>query len=214
MDPMKLPAILTTLAMVAFPAAAQASDSYVGAFASYSASKPDYQEPNFPDYSRNPLMSGVAGGVYAGHDFISTGVHVGIEGDFGWVDNSVPNDPTASFNTYTSFKAKWNAHVRARAAVPIGTSTKLFAAGGVAFLNLDSDDTDPGWGHFERTYTGWTLGGGIEHSLSEKLVIRIEYLHDDYGAKFGNIDDTGSPGYDVRLAPRSDAARVGLAIKF
>lgn len=211
---MKRATITIALALAALPGVAHASDSYAGVFAGYAMSKPDYQEPSFPDYARNPSMNGANAGVYVGHDFVTSGIHAGVEADFGHLDNSAPNDPAAAFNDYTAFKAKWNAHARVRVGVPVGASTKLFAAGGAAFMKLDTDDVDPGWGHFERTYTGWTLGGGVEHTVASKLALRLEYLHDEYGSRSGNVDDSGVPGYDVRVAPSSDIVRVGLALKF
>lgn len=211
---MKRAMLTLAFAAAAMPAAAHASDTYIGAFGGYASSKPDYVDVVGANWNLNPSIESAAAGAYIGHDLISTGVHVGIEADIGVHDKYVPDDAANPFNDYTAFNTKWNAHLRARVAAPIGASTKVFVAGGAAFLKLNVDDTDPGFGKYDHTYSGWTLGGGIEQSLAGKFTLRLEYLHDVYGRQSANIDDAGVPNYDITVKPSSNIVRAGVALKF
>ena len=64
---------------------------------------------------------------------------------------------------------------------------------------------------------GWTVGGGFEYALSQRLSLKGEYLFVD----LGSVTVKARPGLsppDVFLASRTDfelqVARVGLNYKF
>jgi outer membrane immunogenic protein len=183
---------------------------YIGAHVGYGWTKPDYREPGFPAYNRNPTLNGFAGGLLAGYDFPVGAVTLGLEGDVGLLDGKASANSGATYNDYTALKTKWNAHVRAKLGVPVG-SVKLFAAGGLALARVEADDTDPNWSSFEKTFTGWTLGAGVEHRFAGRLTGRLEYLHDEFGRKSGQQNYSLSPSsYDVSVKPSSNLVRVAL----
>lgn len=190
-------------------------NSYVGLLTGYSATSPDYSEPGFSSGGggRNPRMEGAAVGIYAGHDFKVGRVTLGIEGDFGLLNNDGPADPDAA-NSYTAFRSRWNGHVRSRLGLKLGSSTKVYAAGGAALYRMVTDDTDPDWGISTQTHLGWTLGGGVERKVGRRFSIRLEYLHDSFGARTGTITYFGVPDYSPRTKPDNDSVRFGLAVRF
>jgi opacity protein-like surface antigen len=47
-----------------------------------------------------------------------------------------------------------------------------------------------------KTHLGWTIGGGAEFALTADLLIRAEYLYDDYGREKYEIE--GSDPSPVR----------------
>ena len=45
----------------------------------------------------------------------------------------------------------------------------------------DFDVTEIGGTPTGTTYTGFTIGGGVDYGFSDNLVGRLEYLHDEFG---------------------------------
>jgi outer membrane immunogenic protein len=188
---------------------------YVGAHAGYFIGKPHYMEPGFPDYDINPKLDGFTGGGLMGFNFETSGMVVGIDADAGVVGAKKGADLTATFNDHTAFDFDWNAHIRARAGVPIGASGKtlLYVAGGVAMAGLKVDDTDPGWDQSSKTHIGWTIGAGAEHAFSDTMTLRLEYLYDDYGTKSHTFTDGIDP-YAASWHPKASTFRSAVSIKF
>ncbi len=195
------------------PAIAGTDSSYLGLYGGISATSPHYEEPGAVGMESNPSMFGAAVGVFAGHDLKSKTVLIGVEADFGLLDNDAPHDPSG-VNWYTAYKSKWNAHVRGRVGVAVDRSTKVYLTGGVAALRMTIDDTDPNWGIVTKTHYGWSAGAGFEHRIGRKLGIHVDYFHDDFKARTGNIDYQGVPTYETGTAPTSDTFRIGIAYRF
>lgn len=74
------------------------------------------------------------------------------------------------------------------------------------------DDVDAGWGEECDTYTGFTIGGGVEHAVGEKLTVRAEYLFDKYGKKNGSI--SGEYTYPYSVDPSTHTIRAAVAYRF
>jgi len=190
------------------PAVVADAGFYAGIYLGYGWTKPDFNEPDDPGYGRNPTVDGLAAGLLAGYDFAVGRVAVAIEGDFGMLGGDEEDSDSAP-NNFTAFDNKWDAHLRAKVGVPVG-SIKLFAAGGLAIARLESDDTDPTWGRFNKTYKGWTLGGGIERRLGTRFTGRVEYLHDEFGKESGEVRKTPVGQYAVTQEPSSDLIRLAV----
>ena len=58
----------------------------------------------------------------------------------------------------------------------------------------------------------------MEHAITERLRLRLEYLYDDFGSKDGFISapdgNAFAPGYPVEVNLHSHTARIGLAWQF
>lgn len=180
---------------------------YIGLHAGYNSMKPDLVDGTDPRWSINSQMKGVSGGVLAGYNIQSSGVVLGLEADFGLTSTDADANPN-EYADFTAFKAKWNSHLRARVGVPVG-KTLIFAAGGLAVTRLKVDDIDEGWGEASHTVTGFTIGGGVEHAVSDRLSVRAEYLFDNYAKKAGIID-----GYPYTVEPKAHTVRAAVAYRF
>lgn len=202
-------------ACAASPVSAQTDGGqfYGGVFSGMTATSPDYHEPGDPNMERNPAMSGPTIGALGGFELKVNGVNIAAEADMALLDNKAPHDP-AGANWYTSFNAKWHAHVRGRLGFDVGPATQIYAAGGAAFLRMTTDDMDPEWGIVTKTHSGWSVGGGLEHRLGRKIWLRAEYLHDEYRSQTGTIDYRGSPIYDITTNPSTDSLRIGMVYRF
>jgi outer membrane immunogenic protein len=66
--------------------------------------------------------------------------------------------------------------------------TLIYAKGGFALYDGEAKQvtTKPGYAPAGTgTFTGWTVGGGIEHFINPAWSIKAEYLHFDFGRKGG-----------------------------
>ena len=206
-------AILASTTANASANEAQWGGPYIGAHAGYTSFKPDYSEPldeDGLDRNTNPNAQGISGGVLAGYNVQAKGVVLGIEADFGLTGADAGPNATSD-NDYSAFDLKWNGHLRARVGYPIG-KTLIFAAGGLAVAHAQVDDVDAGWGEECDTYTGFTIGGGVEHAVGEKLTVRAEYLFDKYGKKNGSI--SGEYTYPYSVDPSTHTIRAAVAYRF
>ena len=131
-------------------------------------------------------FDGVVGGIVGGWNFQSGNWVFGIEGDFGWTGA----DGTGDFNDveFYTYDMDWNAHVRGRAGITLGEEGKtlLFIAGGLAVADFQLGYEGEGRG---GTYTGWSIGGGVNHAFSNNFIAGLEVLYDDYGSKTYEWDD-------------------------
>jgi len=119
-------------------------------------------------------------GVHAGYNFQSGNIVYGIENDFNY--NAGDGKQT---------KLEWDASGRARVGYALDR-TLIFATGGVAAAGGKVDQ--PAIGKKDDILIGWTAGAGVEHAVTDNILIRGEYRYSDFGSKnFGSaIGDFGA----------------------
>lgn len=210
--------------LAALPMAAQAqsavpafdwSGPYVGAHVGYQWGEADYLEPDNPGFAVEPSLDGFAGGALAGYNHQIDRFVLGAEVD-GGLSGANHDAGDSGGNGYSAFDLDWNLHARLRAGVALDR-TLLFVAGGLAVARLDLDDTDPGFGSDDGTHLGWTLGGGIEQAITDSLVLRLEYLYDDYGSRDYSVDSPPGPffpSYDAEIDLSAHTLRAAVAYRF
>lgn len=172
--------------------------SYAGAFAGTSRFSVDA-----PVDSGTFSSSSV--GVYGGHNFeLPGGVVFGIESDFAKANGDIN---WSDGEEGATFAVDWTAHLRSRVGVAYGNAL-FYAAGGVALAqgtldvySLDYSDT--------QIHTGVTVGAGVDVAVTPNVVLRAEYLHDQFATATYNIG-----GYDTDIDLSSDTVRAGIAFKF
>ncbi len=192
--------LVSAFALAAFAGPAMAADlytpapamydwngAYLGGHAGYLWGDANLKEGSFAEGGGE--FDGFVGGVIGGWNFQSGNWVFGIEGDFGWtgVDGTggggmVELDEIATIYEYDM---NWNAHVRGRVGMTLGEEgrTFLFIAGGLAVADFDLKQDAWDSGPLGGTYTGWTIGGGVNHAFSNNLIAGLEVLYDDYGSK-------------------------------
>ncbi len=159
-----------------------------------------------PDAATN----GQVGGLLGGYNW-QTGPWVfGVEGDIGYSNahgNGVRGTTTSSPNQYD---VNWIAHGRGRIGYDYN-QWLLFVAGGIAVADFTftpgEDIVDVTCG---GTFTGFSIGGGVERALAPGLIVRGEYLYDDFGSKTYNMMGM-SDSYKVSLTGQS--VRGALILK-
>ncbi|MBB5666521.1 outer membrane immunogenic protein [Rhizobium leguminosarum] len=125
-------------------------------------------------------IDGGTAGLHAGYNFQSGNIVYGIENDFNY--NFKKNDDA---------NLEWDASGRARVGYALDR-TLFFATAGVAAGGGKVDI--PTAGKKDGILIGWTAGGGIEHAVTDHILVRGEYRHSDFGNKdFGSaIGDVGA----------------------
>ena len=166
---------------------------------------------------------GFVGGITAGYNFQSGSWVYGPEIELGWVSNEElyinPNDDDNGVYTKYGFYGAVTGRLGYAA-----NRTLFYAKGGVAFAKIDSaggeydgpeddengfDDDEAGVG--DDTRIGWTIGGGVEHALTDRWSIKAEYLYADFGSESYDTTDTNEPfDFDDQL----HTVKIGLNYQF
>jgi outer membrane immunogenic protein len=130
--------------------------------------------------------SGVLGGVQAGYNFQFGGFVYGVEFDLGGMDMSSGRsfvDSLTPARTFTVYGAGGlYGDIAARAGAVYGNAL-FYAKGGFAFFDASVTLYDPydGIRQDSGTFTGWTIGAGVEYMLNPSWTIKGEYLYYDLG---------------------------------
>ena len=182
---------------------------YIGLQAGYAWGSSNIDQiggPGFVDTDPD----GFLGGVYGGYNYqMSNNIVIGAELDvvFGNVDGDgqvflapgVPSGVTATE------ELNWSGAARLRLGYAVDRFLP-YIAGGVAFGDVDIS-SNGGGPSFGDTFTGWTIGAGLDYAMTDNLLLRAEYRYTDFGSE--SFEDVSS---DVDL--KTNEVRLGIAYKF
>jgi outer membrane immunogenic protein len=186
--------------------------------------------------------SGLTGGFEAGYNWQAGNIVFGLEGDIEAfrLSGSATSGPIvylsaapAAFIASSNASTDWLATARGRIGIA-ATNWLFFATGGAAFTTLNGNFTfrdnflaPPGAAEsasFSNTKAGYTVGGGIEASLSGHWSIKAEYLYVNFGtasAVSNNLTfspaalpGNGQNPFTHSIDLRANIVRVGLNYKF
>jgi outer membrane immunogenic protein len=132
---------------------------------------------------------GAKGGLMAGYLHQFDSFVLGAEVDWGMTGEVARNDtPTADF----AFKMNHLVTGRLRAGYAFD-DTLLYATGGIAWAQGDLYGVNghPIPDHINADHMGWTVGGGIEHAMTDALRLRLEYTYTRFGGE--NYSDSCLP---------------------
>ncbi|MGC4077563.1 MAG: outer membrane beta-barrel protein [Rubrivivax sp.] len=146
---------------------------------------------------------GWGGGAYAGYNTDLNGIVFGVESDIGKASGEATG--VEGEDGIYSATIDWTAHLRGRVGVSVQQAL-FYLAGGAAIAGATLDTTA---GSSQATYLGWTVGAGVDFAVTQNAVLRLEYLHDNFGT--ATFDDDGTD-QDVDLV--SDTVRAGFSFKF
>lgn len=164
---------------------------------------------------------GYSAGAQIGYNFfVSDRIVAGVEADATFSD--IGGDVFFNGKNIAS-TLEYSGTVRARLGVLVTPATLLYATGGAAIGRFSHEIVMGGFGGFEadeglrmsssQTFTGWTVGGGVETFLTDRITMKIEYLYIDYGRETVNFaaeDFQMSKDFDHTV----QTVRAGLNYKF
>jgi outer membrane immunogenic protein len=161
-------------------------------------------------FSETLKGDGFIGGVLAGYNWQYAPNWVfSIEADGGWTSAKSGVDPAVAGPGDLQAKMNWDAHLRARLGYAMDR-TLLFIAGGAAWANFSQPTIF--FGAPKETHTGWTIGGGVDHAVTQNLLLRAEYLFADYGRKTYDYSAAGGGTIDGRF--RTHTIRAAAIYRF
>ncbi|PRX08713.1 UNVERIFIED_ORG: outer membrane immunogenic protein [Martelella mediterranea] len=113
-------------------------------------------------------------GGFAGYNYqFDNNIVVGVEGelDYGWNEETIAPGVKAG--------SDWEGSVRGRLGYAFDNAL-LYATGGWALANgyVESDGLDQ-----DQTFSGWTVGAGLDYAFTENLFGGLEYRYTDFGKK-------------------------------
>jgi outer membrane immunogenic protein len=200
---------------------------YVGGQVGYksASSDPTWQNegtPTFPDGLRitdTLHPNGAIGGLTVGcnYQFAPNWV-AGIEGDYSWADLHSDANLLPPGNPSHTFEVKEHSFATARARLGYAADHwLLFVSGGAAWARVEAIDTSiPSGGTLyesvTQTYTGWTVGGGLEYALTNNWLVKAEYLYADLGTKRSSL--VNSLGAEADVSLKQHVVRAGVNYKF
>lgn len=179
---------------------------YLGAHAGgLSGSTRDNANSRFATSAPESEPAGVAGGVLAGYNHQIHNIVLGIEADITFADAG-DGVPTPGFAHTIELEEAYS--VRGRLGYALDRSL-LYVTGGLAWTRSHYDfpvTLSDDW----ETFSGYQVGGGIEHMLTRSLSVRAEYLYGDFGSETINTQ----PGNPSRQTLETHSVRAALAFRF
>jgi outer membrane immunogenic protein len=162
--------------------------------------------------------NGAVYGLHAGANYQIGGLVLGaeIDGEGGRLRGGFVDPPAAPFNPGGYGRTNIDAQASFRARIGVAFDRVLvYATGGLAMAKFQSTYTN--WGlvgeSFDKTVSGWTVGGGAEYALTNNLTIRSEYRYTDFGL-IQNHSQIAFPGFSGTQKPRYSTVRAGVSYKF
>jgi outer membrane immunogenic protein len=148
-----------------------------------------------PSGDSNP--HGLIGGVFAGYQKTMQNILIGIEADYEHPDADGDYINNAGLTSGGAIDLNFMASLRMRVGYPLKKIGLMpYLTGGIAYCDADLEGgpaSDPDGGYFSESFTGWIAGAGLEKSITEHLVARIEYRCADYG----DVEDFQTPGWPL-----------------
>lgn len=189
---------------------------YVGVDGGYLDAQSDFSLSNFADANSSSNPTGFVGGAHIGYRWQAPASRMvfGIEADF-WGADADDARRFAAFANEGVVNVNWGGSIRGVVGVTM-SPTLLYLTGGAAFLNYEGCTNTgantaclPGTA-FEDTRWGWTVGVGIAHAVTPRLVARLEYLYADYGDETHPTTGLGPTNIDLQ----THIVRAGLSWRF
>jgi opacity protein-like surface antigen len=129
--------------------------------------------------------SSIFGGAQLGYNVQAGNFVYGVEIDLGGLDAGTSGtfiDPKNSNRIlYVSSGTGFYGDVTGRAGLILGNAL-IYAKGGFAFFTGDIHVADPhdSISQNSGTFTGWTVGGGVEYMLTPNWTVKAEYQYFDF----------------------------------
>jgi outer membrane immunogenic protein len=136
--------------------------------------------------------SGFLGGGLAGYNYQLGALVIGVEGDVGYMSfggkGYVPSSTPGQHQDLTLDNGFY-ADITGRAGILIDPTTLVFVKGGFAYLDSSASQQSTKAGYVANgtsAFTGWTVGAGAEHMVTENISLKLEWQHFDFGTQGGN----------------------------
>lgn len=186
---------------LASPAAAQTFEGpYAGIQAGWNHNKIETAKTDIGEANIDRSRDAGTAGIFAGYNYkVTDKIVVSAEAGFNLgFDDAVSRSRTSSF---ASIDPEYSFDLGVRAGYLVNDKTLLYVRGGYENLRAAVRVNDVAGSRYGKdTFDGWSVGGGVERALSEKVSARVEYRYSDLG------------GSDTKL--QRHQALIGVAYHF
>jgi outer membrane immunogenic protein len=172
----------------------------------------------------NNSVGGFAGGGTLGYNLQIDRVVLGVEADLDYADLSGSiNTPSSQSGNHQviALDGGFLGALTARAGVLVDPATLIYAKGGLALYTGEATQTTTAKGyetHGTDTFTGWTVGGGVERRITDNISLKLEYAHYEFGTETGDQTSLTDPPvghvFENHTELTADSVRVGLNYHF
>lgn len=163
------------------------------------------------------------GGGTLGYNLQRGPLVFGVEADLGYMDqlaHGVIPSSNPIHHQDATVRGGLYGDITGRAGITV-ERTLIYAKGGFAFFDGQGRQvtTKPGYAPTgTNTFTGWVIGGGVEHALGHGWSVKAEYLHYDFGHQSGYQTSISDPPigfqYNNKFDLTADTIKVGLNYRF
>jgi outer membrane immunogenic protein len=140
-------------------------------------------DPGFHNGVMKLKDDGFLGGVQAGYNWTSGNYLFGLEGDLSWTNIGQSRFIQATVPQWdVSFNMDFHGTARTRAGVVLDRAL-IYATGGLAFAKMNYSfkaRTGPDNYTNNDIKIGWAAGAGVEVAVSERVSLKLEYMHSEF----------------------------------
>jgi outer membrane immunogenic protein len=138
----------------------------------------------------------------------------GVQGDLAWTDNTTGTHTDQVFVANTDeWKTKSLGSVTGRFGYAFD-QLLVYTKGGVAWRNDAYDTfnttTNATFATASDTRSGWTVGGGFEHNITNTITMFVEYDFYNFGTKTVGFNVVGGGSFPVDIRDRESVVKVGV----
>lgn len=153
-------------------------------------------------------LDGFVGVIHAGYAWpLGSKWALGIEGDVGIAD--ITGDDGGGGGDINEWAGDLTASLRARLGVMVGANTQLFLTAGWAWADYDANVLNAPTSTRSHTFSGYTVGGGIDVMVGTNLSVRGQYRYTDFDAD--RVTFAPAEAYDIQAGPSTHVLSLGLS---
>jgi outer membrane immunogenic protein len=157
------------------------------------------------DQSYGYDSNGWVGGVHAGYNWQYQNLVYGIETDI--EASSISGSGIGSLGLAHTTDLNWVGSTRGRLGIAYDR-TLFYATAGWAYGDVRIDKS---FASYSDVRNGWTAGAGVEHAISDRMTMRLEYRYTDLGStNFSSNAVTSIDKSEVDF----HTVRAGVSFKF
>lgn len=179
-----VPAVLAIASVATFisSASAQTFDGpYAGVQAGWNQNRIDVAETDVGKALIDRSRDAAAAGVFAGYNYRATN-RIVLSAEAGFNLSSDDEVTRSGRDTLASIDPEYAFDLGVRAGYLVTNETLLYVRGGYENMRAAVRLVDATGGRYDKdTFDGWSLGGGVERAITDKVSARIEYRYSDLG---------------------------------